>query len=198
MRDPENIRQVAALRPDFMGFIFYPPSPRYAGELNADDLEVLDASTARVGVFVDPAKEDVLEKHEELGLDLVQLHGNESEQLIKELAEEGIRIIKVVSGNKVLDTEFMERIEPYVEYWLLDTRTELPGGTGKKFDRSVLNTFHFSKPVLLSGGLDAEEVSLIREEAHPAVVGVDVNSKVEEAPGIKNPDRVKIVLNALE
>jgi phosphoribosylanthranilate isomerase len=198
MKDPDNIREVAALKPDFMGFIFYPPSPRYAGDLDAKDLESLDEGIKRVGVFVDPSMEEVLGKRDLLDLDLVQLHGNETVEFVKDLSSKGIRIIKVISGNKALDTEYMESIEEFIEYWLLDTRGELPGGTGVTFDRSVLNTYHFDKPVLLSGGLDADEVSRIREEAHPAVAGVDINSKVEEAPGLKNPGRVKIVLNSLE
>ncbi|MEJ2005348.1 MAG: phosphoribosylanthranilate isomerase [Cyclobacteriaceae bacterium] len=198
MKDPENIRRVAQLNPDFMGFIFYPPSPRFAGDLRKNDLEMLDAHISKVGVFVDPSEKAVREKYELLELDYVQLHGTESTDFVKDLAEKDIRIIKVISGNNELDSGYMEKVEPYIDYWLMDNRPELPGGTGIKFDRSVLNTYPFEKPVLLSGGLDAEEVLQIRQEAHPAVAGVDVNSKVEDAPGIKNIGRIEILLNSLE
>jgi len=197
MKHAENIRAVAELGPDFMGFIFYSPSPRYAGELRAADLEGLPASIRRVGVFVDASKEEVIDRVQALKLDYVQLHGNESPAYIQELASLGMGIIKVISGNDALDGKYMDELEPNIHYWLLDNRTEIPGGTGRKFDRSVLNTYAFTKPVLLSGGLDGEEVMKIRREGHPAVAGVDVNSKVEDTPGKKNTERIKLIINAL-
>jgi phosphoribosylanthranilate isomerase len=193
MRDPDNISAVAKLQPDFMGFIFYPRSPRFAGDLQAADLSALSPGTKRVGVFVDPSESEILQYTAKLKLDYIQLHGNETKQFVEHLSGNGIKLIKVISGNKELDVAYMRSVEALVDYWLLDTRTDIPGGTGITFDRSVLNSYAFEKPVLLSGGLDAAEVAEIRKESHPSVAGVDVNSRLEERPGFKNIEKLKIV-----
>ena len=198
MKDPVNIREVAALGPDFMGFIFYAPSPRYVGEaLQPRDLKVLDSQTAKVGVFVDAPLDEIEKIAGRYDLDYIQLHGNESPDAVRKVAALGVGVIKVVSGNVSLDNDYMNAVEGDIDYWLLDYRSELPGGTGKTFNRSVLDTYSFRKPVILSGGLDAKEVSRICSERHPAVVGVDLNSKVEDQPGLKNIELVKEIKNSL-
>ncbi|MCA6073579.1 phosphoribosylanthranilate isomerase [Fulvivirga sedimenti] len=198
MKDAVNVKEVAALRPDFMGFIFFKKSPRYMVEtLEPADLDSLDESTRRVGVFVDPSLEEVEQNARLYSLDLIQLHGDETAEFIAELKTAGFNIIKVVAGNRMPEPGYMKEIEPLIEYWLLDTRTDLHGGTGIKFDRKVLNDFDFEKPVLLSGGLDQEEVRKIRAEEHPAVVGVDVNSRMEDAPGLKNLNKLKELIACL-
>ncbi len=198
MKDAGNVRDVAQLQPDFMGFIFYEKSPRYmAAVLLPEHLDVVDRQTKRVGVFVDPALAEVEKYSAAYSLDLIQLHGNESVDFIEKLNGSGYKIIKVVSGNKPLDVKYMKQIEPLIEFWLLDTRTEVPGGTGKVFDRKVLDTFEFEKPVILSGGLDPDEVNKIRKEGHSAVVGIDVNSKMEDAPGMKNLEKLNKLIACL-
>ena len=198
MRDSANIKEVAELEPDMMGFIFVTRSPRYAGEiLDPSMLQALPESIQKVAVLVDPTVEEVEEVLQRFPIDLLQLHGDESIDLIQELKAFGKGVIKVMPGNKPWDLTYMRDVEPLIDYWLIDTRTEVHGGTGKVFDRSVLANYEFAKPVILSGGLDAAEVAEIRKEQHPAVAGVDINSKVEEFPGIKNCEKIKAVITCL-
>jgi phosphoribosylanthranilate isomerase len=198
MRDAENIRQVAALGPAMMGFIFVSKSPRFAGEiLDQDVLDELPHEIQKVAVFVDPTVEEVGEILSRYSMDHLQLHGDETADLINELQGFGKPIIKVMPGNRPWDQEYMTAIEPLIAYWLIDTRTDLHGGTGKVFDRSVLQNYNFKKPVILSGGLNADEVAQIINENHPVVAGVDINSKVEDSPGVKNCDKINEVITCL-
>jgi phosphoribosylanthranilate isomerase len=198
MRDSENIKQVATLGPAMMGFIFVKKSPRFAGEmLDPVVLRSLPEEIRKVAVFVDPSVEEVSDVIQNFPIDLLQLHGDESISLIRELQAFGKGIIKVIPGNRPWDDVYMKGVETMIDFWLIDTRTEVHGGSGKVFDRSVLANYQFTKPVILSGGLDAAEVAQIRKEQHPAVVGVDINSKVEEIPGIKNSEKINAVITCL-
>lgn len=199
MRDAKNIAEVASLKPDMMGFIFHPKSPRHVGEeFDEKILDHLPASVRKVAVMVDPSVEQATRIMEKYEFDFIQLHGDEPQEVVHELSEKGFGIIKVVAGNRRFDDDYMRSVEPLIDYWLIDTRTAVHGGTGITFDRKNLEGYAFVKPVLLSGGLDAEEVQKIRDENIPKVVGVDVNSKMEDAPGVKNVEKIKFVMECLK
>ncbi len=197
MRDEGNIRQVAMLRPDMMGFIFYPGSPRYVGEdFPQASLSVL-GDIPKVGVFVNQETKYILGKVKKYGLMYVQMHGDETPEQVKELSAE-VQVIKAVPGNRLPSQPELTAYEPFITYWLMDTRTgSRYGGTGQTFDWSVIATLKLQRPVILSGGIDEAAVAGIRNLALAGVAGVDINSKAEDSPGIKNVEKLKSIYNEL-
>lgn len=193
MRDPENIRSlISEVGPDWMGLIFYPKSPRYVTDEQADDLK--EFPIKKVGVFVNEIEEEILRNVDQFGLSAIQLHGSESPDFVKSLAEKTeAELLKVVSVGTEIDWKSLEGYLPFVSRFLFDTATAAHGGSGKRFDWKVLETYPFDKGFLLSGGLDeesAEEVLALRKQI-PQLQGVDLNSKFEDAPGLKNIEKLK-------
>lgn len=175
-----------------MGMIFYPKSPRYVSDDKAGELKKL--SVKKVGVFVNESEAEILRKIDLFGLSAVQLHGKESLEFVKALSEKTVlELWKVVSVGDEIDWGSLESFLPFVSKFLFDTATATHGGSGKRFDWRVLKTYPFHKSFLLSGGLDeqsAEEVLALRQQI-PQLQGVDLNSKFEDAPGLKNIEKLK-------
>jgi phosphoribosylanthranilate isomerase len=197
MRDPENIRVLGELRPDLMGFIFYPGSRRYAGkELDASVLKALPAGIQKVGVFVDADPEEVLQKALEYSLDFVQLHGGESPAYCSRLKGK-LKIIKAFGLDTGFDFGSLKEYVPYVNYFLFDTRTEAHGGSGQTFDWDLLKSYREETPFFLSGGIGPEEMKSASEirQLFPALLGLDVNSRFETAPGMKDIESLKKSMN---
>lgn len=193
MREPENIRSlISEVNPDWMGLIFYPKSPRYVPDEQAAELK--GQPVKKVGVFVNASEAEILRKVDQFGLSAIQLHGSESPDFVKSLAEKTeAELWKVVSVGTEIDWKSLEGYMPIVSKFLFDTATAAHGGSGKKFDWKVLETYPFDKGFLLSGGLDeesAEEVLALRKQI-PQLQGVDLNSKFEDAPGLKNIEKLK-------
>ncbi|MBZ9779471.1 phosphoribosylanthranilate isomerase [Psychroflexus sp. CAK8W] len=189
MKNPENIQALAKLDIDYMGFIFYEKSPRFA-----EHPVELTERIQKVGVFVNDTVEQILEKVEEFQLNVIQLHGHETpefcEELNQALAKAGraeVKLWKVFSIKSPSDFEGIEDFSFYVNGYLLDTKGQYRGGNGEKFDWQLLQQQKFSKPVMLSGGIalqDAEQVSELFKKGW--IAGVDVNSGFEDEPGFKN------------
>ncbi len=190
MKSPDNISQLAQLPIDFMGMIFYQKSPRYVEKLTLSDLSVLPRYIERVGVFVNAKRDFILEKVNEYGLDLIQLHGNESPSFCKEL-NETLPIIKAFSIADISDIEQTKAYEGLWGYFLFDTKTPQHGGSGLKFDWEILNEYKGNTPFFLSGGISAEDAERIREIKHPLLYGLDLNSKFETEPGVKDIELLK-------
>ena len=193
MREPENIRRlISEVNPDWMGLIFYHKSPRYVTDEKSVELKA--SPVKKVGVFVNETVEEILKKVDQFGLSAIQLHGSESPDFVKSLAEKTeAELWKVVSVGDKIDWKSLEGYLPFVGKFLSDTATAAHGGSGKRFDWEILKTYPFDKGFLLSGGLDeesAEEVLALREQI-PQLQGVDLNSKFEEAPGLKNIEKLK-------
>ena len=193
MRESENIRRlISEVNPDWMGLIFYPKSPRYVTDEKAAALKELPVKKA--GVFVNDSEPEILKKVDQFGLSAIQLHGSESPDFLKSLAQKTkVELWKVISVGAQIDWKSLEAYLPYVSKFLFDTATAAHGGSGKKFDWSVLETYPFHKGFLLSGGLDEEssdEVLALRQQI-PQLQGVDLNSKFEDAPGVKNIEKLK-------
>lgn len=193
MREPENIRSlISEVKPDWMGLIFYPKSLRYV----SDDLaaELKEIQVKKVGVFVNESEEEILAKVLDFGLSAIQLHGNESVEFVKNLSKRtDFELWKVISVREEIDWKSLEDYLPFVSKFLFDTATSAHGGSGKKFDWKVLETYPFDKGFLLSGGLDeesAEEVLALHQQI-PQLQGVDLNSKFELTPGLKNIEKLK-------
>ncbi len=193
MRDPENIQNlIREVKPDWMGLIFYSKSPRNVSEEFAEKIQ--EAEVPKVGVFVNESIEFVLSKINEFKLSALQLHGNESPEYVRELKlKTGKKLWKVISVGETIDWETLRDYVGLVEYFLFDTATVAHGGSGRKFNWQILESYPFEKGFLLSGGLDEESAIevLSLAERMPKLVGVDLNSKFEDTPGLKNIEKLK-------
>ncbi len=187
MKEPDNIRELAKLSPDMMGFIFYPGSKRFVGE----DFAIPEISTEikRVGVFVNADENYILQKVKQHGLDFVQLHGEETPEFCKTIAKD-VKVIKAFGIDEHFDFSVLAEYENSCDYFLFDTKTDKYGGSGKSFDWSVLTHYKGSKRFFLSGGIGLDQVSGL-SSCVPGPYAVDVNSKFETEPGIKDINKLK-------
>ena len=187
MKYPDNIREVSSLHPDFMGFIFYPNSPRYVGQLDAGSLTSLPTSIKKTGVFVNENLENILTVISKYNLDAVQLHGADNKKLCRKIRQEAkTMVIKVFPIMDASNFRVTGDYEDVADYFLFDTKTDLYGGSGQKFNWNILQEYTGNKSFLLSGGIGADDVKALRAIEHPLLAGVDLNSKFELKPGLKN------------
>lgn len=196
MRDPENIRAIEATGlVDWMGFIFYEKSPRFVG---SEPPAYLPACP-KVGVFVNPTLEYVRTMVPRFGLRLVQLHGNESPEFCREVSENipDVCVIKAFSISSAADLEKTLEYESVVDGFLFDTPTPGYGGSGVNFDWTVLAGYHGHIPFLLSGGIGPDSLEALSHFSHPLWYGIDLNSRFETAPGVKDVDAVKNFLGKI-
>jgi phosphoribosylanthranilate isomerase len=192
MWDSQNIQDLLVLNPDYVGFIFYNKSPRNAiGKLNEELLMSFPSTTKKVGVFVDEELDMLMKIVSKYGLGLVQLHGDESPEYVSRLKDAAIPVIKVFSIEEGFDFNLLSDYEPFVDYFLFDTKGEQRGGTGKKFDWGLLKNYNQKTPFLLSGGVDLDDILTIKKLSSVNLHAVDVNSKFEDEPGMKNIERLK-------
>lgn len=199
MKFPENMSQVADLGVDFLGFIFYPKSPRYMVDtLTKTDLESLPASIQKVGVFVNESPETILQHAVNFDLDIIQLHGNETPEVCQEIRKNGLTVFKAFSVDENFDPSCISPYEDVVDYLLLDTKTKGHGGSGRKFDWSILDRIKSEKPIILSGGIGPDDAKVINKLAHLNIVALDLNSRFEDEPGLKNTNSLQLFFNELE
>jgi len=210
LREPDNIDQIAKLPVDWIGLIFYDKSPRYM--LDREDLrEFLDtpsealAEKKRVGVFVNESFDRLLERVHDYKLDYVQLHGGESAVYCSTLqslwANSSVRsaqIIKAFRVSSAFDFGITIDFEPYCSHFIFDTKGISYGGTGHKFDWDILTQYQGETPFLLSGGIGPADGEEIKAFHHPAFAGIDLNSKFEIEPGLKNTAELYRFLTKLE
>ena len=191
MREAENIRKVEALGIDLIGFIFWPKSSRYVSERPA----YLPTNCKRVGVFVDEDIEVVKKIAHDYALDYIQLHGHESTAYCAQL--KGLKLIKAFNIATAKDFEQTKSYEKLVDYFLFDAKGKSVGGNGTKFEWSVLDDYHGPTPFILSGGIGPDDATSIRRFHHPQLAGIDLNSRFELAPGLKNVIALQKFLNEL-
>lgn len=190
MREAENIREVEE-GVDLMGFIFWPKSSRYVSERPA----YLPTKCKRVGVFVDESIENVQRIAKEYALDYIQLHGSESPDYIRQLDD--LSIIKAFNIATADDFAACIPYEGLVDYFLFDTKGKSVGGNGEKFDWSVLKAYHGRTPFLLSGGIGPNDAERIKAIRHPRYAGIDLNSRFELSPALKDINKLKTFIQAL-
>jgi phosphoribosylanthranilate isomerase len=191
MKYPDNIRKLSELKPDFIGFIFYDQSKRFIGDgLNISKLNV-DESIEKVGVFVNASIKYILEKLKKYSLDLVQLHGNESPEFCKELQQQSIKISKAFQVDENFDFSELASYYDVCDYFLFDTKTKLYGGSGKKFNWQVLEKYDNKKPFFLSGGIALDDIAEIKKLKNLNIYAIDINSKFEIEPGLKDIEKIK-------
>jgi phosphoribosylanthranilate isomerase len=191
----DNIAEVASLNPDYMGFIFYEPSPRHVG---VDfKMPVLPKSIKKVGVFVNEEVEVIKKLVAKFKLDFVQLHGHESVEDCRVLKELGVGVIKVFSIDTIFDFDTTMLYEGAADYFLFDTKGKFYGGNAIPFDWNLLVNFHQRVPFFLGGGLTQENISGIRNLSTMNLHAIDVNSGVEDSAGKKNIGRIEAVIKIL-
>ena len=228
MRDARNIREVSQLGVDMIGMIFYPKSPRYvemqsshAGiipdyakeDIGASDssgsssesVSTSSKSPARVGVFVDDMVQNIVTRVVNYHLDYVQLHGNEPREMCENLRSTldpdirpGIKIIKAISVSDALDIQKYKEYVGAVDLFLFDTKCKTVGGSGRQFDWQVLEQYDGEIPFLLSGGIGPEDASRLHAFHHPKCIGIDLNSRFEIEPGVKDVEKLKGFLNEIQ
>jgi phosphoribosylanthranilate isomerase len=174
-----------------MGFIFWPKSSRYVSERPA----YLPTNCKRVGVFVDEDIESVKRIADDYALEFIQLHGHESADYCAQL--KGLKLIKAISVSGQDDIATYKTYEGLVDYFLFDTKCPSVGGSGQQFDWSVLSAYDGNTPFLLSGGIGPDDTERVKASHHSKCVGIDLNSRFEIAPGLKDINKLKDFLNAL-
>lgn len=194
MRDTKNLEQLCSIGPDYIGFIFYPKSKRFVG-VHPDPalFKIPPAGILKVGVFVNEQIDRVTQMVEEYQLELVQLHGNESPAYCRKLMGLGIQVIKAFSpgggttGSKTLQSgSGIEGYKEVVHTLLFDTPGPGWGGSGQKFDWSLLKDQSVPVPYILSGGIGPEDTEAIGKLKNENLMGIDLNSRFELSPGLKD------------
>ncbi|HWZ13868.1 MAG TPA: phosphoribosylanthranilate isomerase [Mucilaginibacter sp.] len=185
LKMPGNIKAVAALHPDYMGFIFYERSPRFVGNPTEEMLENIPASIQKTAVFVNESAGEINALIDKYHFDAIQLHGDEDPDFAHSFRNK----VKVIKAFGVDNTFNFDKLNDYVnkaDYFLFDTKTEKHGGSGKPFDWVVLDNYRLDVPFFLSGGISPENLEQVLNLNHPQLYGVDLNSKFEDTQGVKN------------
>jgi phosphoribosylanthranilate isomerase len=187
----KQLQQLEALNIDYAGLIFYKESPRYMGDkIKGREIKDADFDIKKVGVFVNPGYSELLEAIDEYGLDIVQLHGNETPEMCDDLSAEVevMKAFRIASGDAVNIDELVAPYDAVCDFYLFDTGglKESFGGTGQQFDWSILKKAKIEKPFFLSGGIGPDDAAKVKAFSHPDFFAIDVNSKFETAPGVKD------------
>lgn len=190
LREAGNIEAVAALQPDYMGFIWYTQSPRYVFRLPKDVLAALPSGIVKTAVFVNENVDIINALIHEFKFDAVQLHGQESPEVCAELKQE-VQVLKAFGVDEHFDFEQLKPYDGKVDYFLFDTKTDKHGGSGKAFNWDMLNEYQMDIPFFLSGGLSLDNLAEVKNIKHPAFYGVDLNSRFETSPGMKSIEKLK-------
>ena len=191
MKYQDNIKMVAALQPDYLGFIFYDKSIRYF----QGDIPEISQTIKKVGVFVDAELQEVIKTIKKHKLNAVQLHGAESPEYCKNLKSQNLEIIKVFSIKDQFNFDDLKPFELVCDYYLFDTKGKLPGGNGYTFDWNILKNYPYTKPYFLSGGIGLDEIenikAFLKSDASKYCFSIDVNSQFEIEPGLKKIEKLK-------
>ncbi len=190
MREPENISALLKLKPDFIGFIFFKKSARFVSEsCLSPDLRAVLKAVKKTGVFVDAKKEYIYDKIKNYQLDFVQLHGNETPEFCKAIRTQ-IGVIKAFGVDEHFDFTQLNAYYGACDYFLFDTKTAQKGGSGQKFPWATLANYKLDIPFFLSGGINGQDAQSIKEIEHPSLFAVDINSRFELFPGLKDIDKL--------
>ena len=204
MRDADNIRDISALGVDMIGLIFYPPSPRYVQQFSSgagiipDYAPDMGKTPLRVGVFGDDMPQNIVTRVYNYKLDYIQLHGNEPRETLENLRatidpdiKPKIKIIKAISVSSAEDIKKYKEYVGAADLFLFDTECKTVGGSGEQFDWQVLQAYDGDVPFLLSGGIGPDDVERIKNFHHPKCIGIDLNSKFEIEPALKDVEKLK-------
>jgi len=191
MRDKDNIKSLASLKPDYIGFIFYVHSKRFVRNIDPAVLQQLDQKVKKTGVFVNASAEEVKKEISKYGLQAVQLHGSESPAMCLEIKQEGVEVIKAFGVDEEFDFESLKPYQNAVDFFLFDTKTSAYGGSGKAFNWQVLEKYRLDVPYFLSGGLSVENLKDVKKIKDSRMYALDLNSRFETEPGLKDMEMLK-------
>ena len=186
MNDPLNVKAIAEAKPDFIGFIFFSGSSRYVGA--APEMALFNnvpLGIKRIGVFLNEVNYKILEISLNTGLDMIQLHGEESPESCFQLQSSGLSIIKSFNIDHSFCFEILKRYLPCCDYFLFDTKSEKRGGSGRKFNWEKLKAYSL-------------DTSVIKSLSNKGFFAVDINSQFEISPGIKDAARVSTFINEIK
>ena len=187
MRHQSNIEDLVQLNPDYLGFIFYPESKRFIGnQIPVEILAIIPDRIQKVGVFVDEPFESLVDMFRNNQLDIIQLHGSKSLSYCEKLKKLNIPIIKAFRITPDFNFATIKPFDNYCDYYLFDTAGALPGGTGLKFDWEKLDEYNGKIPFFLSGGIQQTDAEAIKSLTYPKFHGIDLNSRFEIEPGLKD------------
>ncbi len=198
MSNADNLAEIASMHPDYMGFIFYEPSPRNCIGIDPSIISNLPEFVESVMVSVDMKEDEILDIVRKYRFRTVQLHGNESPVMCRHLRSSGLRVIKAIGMHSVENLAMLRDYENSVDIFLLDTMTPSKGGSGKKFDWRILEAYDLNPPFMLSGGIGPEDTDAIFKIKNPKFEGIDLNSRFESSPGIKNASLLQHFLSQLK
>lgn len=196
LRDADNLKEIAALNPDFVGFIFYDQSPRFVGEeLDEEAVKSLPRSIRKVGVFVNASPDYILRSVKKYDFQYVQLHGTETPEYCRSLRNRGISLIKAFRVDESFNFSMLNNYKAHCDFFLFDAKGDQPGGNGVTFDWSILKRYDNEKPFFISGGIGLDNLDQLTQLKGMKLYGVDVNSQVETAPGVKDVVKVKELID---
>lgn len=211
MRDADNIRDISALGVDMIGLIFYPPSPRYVQQFSSgagiipDYAPDMGKTPLRVGVFVDDMPQNIVTRVYNYKLDYIQLHGNEPRETLENLRatidpdiKPKIKIIKAISVSSAEDIKKYKEYVGAADLFLFDTKCKTVGGSGEQFDWQVLQAYDGDVPFILSGGIGPDDAERVKNFHHPKCIGIDLNSKFEIEPALKDVEKLKQFLEKVK
>lgn len=197
LKHQSNIEELMQLPIDYMGFIFYDKSPRFVDEkLSFDFMRSIPKQIKKVGVFVNESSYFICNKIAHYDLNMVQLHGDESPEICKELKPH-VKVMKAFQINDDFDFNQLENYSSVVDYFLFDSPTVNYGGSGNTFNWQVLEKYDYDIPFFLSGGISEEHIEQIKQLKIPQQIGIDINSKFEIEPGLKNTNKIKPFITKL-
>ncbi|MEO8412752.1 MAG: phosphoribosylanthranilate isomerase [Ginsengibacter sp.] len=197
----DQLKQLDAMAINYAGLIFYDQSARCINnKLEAKDVKPLSLSLKKIGVFVNAELAHIMDQVDNFGLDIVQLHGDETPEFCKHISNQVtvIKAFRITQTNEQNIDWMIKPYEEYCDYYLFDTnRKNAYGGTGEKFDWKILNRNKINKPFFLSGGIGLNDVEKLKEFEHPFFYCVDVNSRVEISEGVKDMESIRVLANEL-
>jgi len=193
MRQQGNIEELVALKPNFIGFIFYEKSPRFVGEeLSEEYVKTIPKNIKKVGVFVNANPGYILDMVKKYDLQYAQLHGNEMPDICRSLRQKGVNIIKAFSIDENFNFAMLNNYKSFCDLFLFDTKGVMPGGNGVPFDWKLLKKYDNEKPFFISGGIDLDNIEeIITLSKTLPVYGIDVNSLFETEPGVKDISKLE-------
>lgn len=196
-----QLKELNDLDIDYTGLIFYDQSPRCAlKKLSGKEVRESGISKTKVGVFVNAAEEEIMKQVDDFGLDMVQLHGDETASFCNRISDH----IKVIKAFRIADFDtnidwLVKEYDEVCDYYLFDRESAgLYGGTGKKFNWNLLEKSKIGKPFFLSGGIERNDVEAIKKFTHPFFYGIDINTRFETSPGIKDIGLIKEFVKELK
>jgi phosphoribosylanthranilate isomerase len=195
LKYPDNYSAISELQPDYIGLIFYKKSLRYMKDTLTPTI-VADKKTKKVGVFVNASSDEVETIIQEYNLDAIQLHGQESPEYCLKFKEQ-IQVIKAFSINNEFDFKETIPYENACDQFLFDAKGEQAGGNGYAFNWQLLNSYERNIPFFLSGGIGLENIDEAIAINNTYLYGIDINSRAEVSPGVKDIETVKQLINKL-